>query len=207
MKPKKNRYFCQDARRTKMLFETEGSAKRFIQFNAEEILEEEGKAPVRAYFCISCAGWHVTSKSEEEHRYKSRIERYFEGRDIITKKDGNKLLEESIEQLTNAMVTFITAKDDLEKSKAVLNYNLVAEKFRKNMKDPVGAHKFRQWRTPLQRLGMFISQGTQTINEVFSDITKENKDYQNCRTILNKIEKGIKLKHQIDTPTLKKQET
>ena len=31
-----------------MLFETESSAKRFIQFNAEEILEEEGKAPEKS---------------------------------------------------------------------------------------------------------------------------------------------------------------
>lgn len=196
MRPIKNRYFCQDARRIKMLFETEGAAKRFIQFNAEEILEEEGKAPVRAYFCISCAGWHLTSKTAEQHRYKSRIERYFERKDIISDKDCNKLLAETLEELTNAIIEFITAKNDLEKSKATLAYNLVAEKFRKYMKDPMGANKFKQWRTPLLKLGWFISQPYQSLKEIFEDISKENKDYQNCRTILNKIEKGVKLKQQ-----------
>ena len=34
----------------------------FIRFNAEGIREENGVAPVRAYYCMFCASWHVTSK-------------------------------------------------------------------------------------------------------------------------------------------------
>lgn len=34
----------------------------FIRFNAEEMVEETGQAPVRAYYCETCCGWHVTSR-------------------------------------------------------------------------------------------------------------------------------------------------
>lgn len=44
-----------------MLFESEKNALNFIKFNADEIREENGKAPERAYYCDVCIGWHVTS--------------------------------------------------------------------------------------------------------------------------------------------------
>lgn len=62
MKPTKNRVFCYDCGRNKMLFETEKKANNFLKFNAEEIEEESGKRPVRSYFCQSCCGWHITSQ-------------------------------------------------------------------------------------------------------------------------------------------------
>jgi hypothetical protein len=37
-------------------------ADTFMKFNNAEIVEETGFAPTRAYFCIACAGYHVTSK-------------------------------------------------------------------------------------------------------------------------------------------------
>lgn len=64
MKPTKNRVYCRDCGRPKMLFETEKKAKTFIKFNSEIIEAETGYAPVRSYYCISCNGWHVTSKIE-----------------------------------------------------------------------------------------------------------------------------------------------
>lgn len=60
MKPK-NRVFCVQCNRSKLLFESESKAKNFIKFNAEEIRKENGKAPNRVYFCESCGGYHVTS--------------------------------------------------------------------------------------------------------------------------------------------------
>lgn len=62
MKPSKSVVFCRDAGRKKTIFETEKKAMNFISFNAAEIRRSGGFAPVRAYACISCGGWHVTSR-------------------------------------------------------------------------------------------------------------------------------------------------
>jgi hypothetical protein len=64
MKPTKNKVFCRDCERTKMLFETEKKANNFIEFNKEDIESEAGYAPQRSYFCIFCGGWHTTSIKE-----------------------------------------------------------------------------------------------------------------------------------------------
>ena len=61
MKPVKNRIFCIDCQRAKMLFESKSKAINFIKFNSDEIKNESGIAPKRVYFCKSCGGWHVTS--------------------------------------------------------------------------------------------------------------------------------------------------
>ena len=61
MKPVKNRIFCLDSQRTKMLFESKSKDLNFIKFNSDEIMHENGVAPKRVYFCNSCGGWHVTS--------------------------------------------------------------------------------------------------------------------------------------------------
>lgn len=50
MKPTRNRVFCRDCGRAKMLFETEKKADNFIAFNQEDIEIETGKAPKRSYF-------------------------------------------------------------------------------------------------------------------------------------------------------------
>lgn len=61
MKPTKNRVFCRDCRRVKMLFDTQEKADAFILRNQEQIKEESGYSPKRSYHCIVCGGWHVTS--------------------------------------------------------------------------------------------------------------------------------------------------
>lgn len=61
MKPTKNKVFCKDCERTKMLFETKKKAENFIKFNNTEIEKESGYSPQRTYYCIFCAGWHLTS--------------------------------------------------------------------------------------------------------------------------------------------------
>lgn len=63
MKPSKNRIFCIECQRPKMLFETKSKAINFIKYNSHEIMEENGVAPIRTYLCKSCGGWHVTSSS------------------------------------------------------------------------------------------------------------------------------------------------
>ena len=66
MKPKKNTIFCYGCHRSKMLFETKSKADNFIKFNKDNILEENGYAPVRSYYCEFCCGYHVTSNSSVE---------------------------------------------------------------------------------------------------------------------------------------------
>ncbi len=61
MKPTKNKIYCRDCGRTKMLFESEKKAQNFIKFNKDEIEEESGYSPQRIYFCLFCNGWHTTS--------------------------------------------------------------------------------------------------------------------------------------------------
>lgn len=63
MKPK-NRIFCMQCHRSKLLFETEKKAFNFIKFNADEIMEETGRAPNRVYYCSCCGGYHVTSSKK-----------------------------------------------------------------------------------------------------------------------------------------------
>lgn len=65
MKPTKNKVFCVSCKRPKMLFESQAKADNFILYNKEEIEEENGKAPVRSYYCRLCGGWHVTSSLSE----------------------------------------------------------------------------------------------------------------------------------------------
>ena len=61
MRPTKNRVYCYGCQRSKMLFESKAKADNFIAYNSEGIMEENGKAPVRSYYCELCGGYHVTS--------------------------------------------------------------------------------------------------------------------------------------------------
>lgn len=66
MKPTHNKVFCYGCRKHKMLFETQAKADNFIRYNSEGIMEENGKAPVRSYYCEMCGGYHVTSNPSSE---------------------------------------------------------------------------------------------------------------------------------------------
>ena len=74
MKPTKNTIYCYGCQRIKMLFETKAKADNFIRYNSEGIQEENGKAPVRSYYCGICGGYHVTSNpsATEGERLDSR---------------------------------------------------------------------------------------------------------------------------------------
>ena len=61
MKPKRNHIYCPDCGHAKILFESQRKALNFIAFNSRNIYLETGRAPVRAYYCMACGGWHVTS--------------------------------------------------------------------------------------------------------------------------------------------------
>ena len=71
MKPIRNRIFCPQCKRPKMLFESQKKADNFIEFNKSEIEENNRYAPCRSYYCPFCAGWHVTHHQNFD---ESRIE-------------------------------------------------------------------------------------------------------------------------------------
>ena len=77
MKPTRNRVYCPDYKGTKMLFATEVKANNFIRFNADEILEETGKAPIRSYYCEMCAGWHITSNPSQKYFIEKQYQATF----------------------------------------------------------------------------------------------------------------------------------
>lgn len=83
MKPK-NRVYCQSCKKSKLQFESESKALNFIKFNADEILEETGKAPIRAYYCNLCCCWHVTSAPDvgQDEKIKQRDEAFLTGQEI-----------------------------------------------------------------------------------------------------------------------------
>ena len=60
-----------------MLFPTKEKAERFMEYNSDEIDEETGRRPVRAYFCIACGGWHITSQ-EDSIQIHSAVDKYFQ---------------------------------------------------------------------------------------------------------------------------------
>lgn len=79
MRPK-NRVFCNLAGRPKMLFETEEKALRFLKFNTNNEDDwKKHKVPIRAYYCSSCMGWHLTSHRnynktlEDDEKYISSV--------------------------------------------------------------------------------------------------------------------------------------
>jgi hypothetical protein len=74
MKPIKNRFHCIYSGRVKMLFKTEKKANNFMKFNNDTIESENGYKPVRAYFCICCNGWHLTSKQLTGKKTVNKVE-------------------------------------------------------------------------------------------------------------------------------------
>lgn len=70
MKPIKNRFFCHECKKVKMLFKTEAQAENYLRFNAKEFAGKR-HVPVRSYYCNTCMGWHVTSIESAEY-YKGR---------------------------------------------------------------------------------------------------------------------------------------
>lgn len=109
IKPVKNRVFCVDAERAKMLFDTQNKADNFIKFNAEEIKDETGYAPKRSYYCMFCNGFHVTSSiksfglSKKERLLLNGIEKRREeknGKRPLEEIDMAQKIESKIERMT-----------------------------------------------------------------------------------------------------------
>lgn len=59
MKPLKTQVFC-PCGRSKMFFESEEKALKFMEFNNQHVQDSTGRSPIRAYYCKACCGWHLT---------------------------------------------------------------------------------------------------------------------------------------------------
>ena len=66
MKPK-HRIFCPQCGYAKMLFNSEKKANLYLLYNSNDVMEENGKKPIRSYYCEACGGWHVTSCKSFRH--------------------------------------------------------------------------------------------------------------------------------------------
>lgn len=103
MKPTRNKIHCPECGRTKMLFESEEKAINFMRFNNEQIIEETGKAPIRAYYCNACGGYHLTSNVIEK-KTKSWSEHVAYVTDML----------QAIEKCIGILETKIKSKEDVK---------------------------------------------------------------------------------------------
>lgn len=139
MKPTKNRVFCKDCGRLKMLFESEKKADTFIKFNSTEIEEESGFKPERSYYCVYCAGWHTTSQKdyiEIKSKTEVVVDLYQKRVDFkkVEQQRIEPLLEEIKERLKSSFdvvlknIEFLEspeAKFDKPKFKEILNLTII----------------------------------------------------------------------------------
>lgn len=77
MRPTRNQHKCPGCGYHKMVFNTFKEALRFMRFNSQEVKEENGKCPVRAYYCHDCKAYHLTSKLHTRSR-KDLVRRFGE---------------------------------------------------------------------------------------------------------------------------------
>lgn len=148
MKPKKNKVYCKDCGRFKMIFETEKKANNFIKFNSKEIDDESGISPNRSYYCLYCGCWHVTSskvklniKSKTElvlEQYEQKKEKLKQNKQILKKKQAiikakfNENLNEIEEQIKTIDNEIMSGKFDdciILLNKAFSQFKIVIEKY------------------------------------------------------------------------------
>ena len=101
MKPK-NRVFCPDCGRQKMVFESERKAQDFIRWNSGEI---PGGNRLHPYYCKACCGWHI-SHVEHREEYDSRMD---ERLSVYRESKSGKSWQRKLERLKR--------KDDPDKKK------------------------------------------------------------------------------------------
>ena len=139
MKPSKNRFFCKNCGKIKMLFETKKKADTFIKFNSLDIEKETANKPERSYFCTYCGGWHTTSK-QEFLSIKSRTEKVLNLYEQEKERDKErKILNAEIRKNLHMKYKLITQniaiienlKDNDDSKKAIEMLNFAFEEFEK----------------------------------------------------------------------------
>ena len=170
MKPKKNHVYCQSCHKSKIQFDTKKKADSFIKYNADEIYETSGHAPVRSYYCVTCCCWHVTSNASQE--VCERLDR----RDRKSLKTIIDL--ESAEQL---MQDYLTKIRQLVKpiEKDIKN-NKIDDAWEK-------MHEMRRYRNAMRRLSVNLlsTKATRKLNEA-TEVYDSTNIYLKQETVLAK---------------------
>lgn len=60
--PIKHYVWCAQCGRKKHLYKSQKAAEMAIMYNVEEMKKIGKELPSRAYYCVACGGWHLTSK-------------------------------------------------------------------------------------------------------------------------------------------------
>ncbi|MBP3679192.1 MAG: hypothetical protein J6I70_02610 [Bacteroidaceae bacterium] len=200
MKPTKNRVYCSDCGRIKMLFPSQEKADNFIAFNAHEIISEGYKAPERSYYCSSCGGWHVTKNPNNE---------YFQEQDLI--KNRVPEIKRQIREIVRLFHTGYNKKEVHEwKKKMERLKELCDELDEKSVglvpEKSMAAKCINQYEQSIERNLKKLIEKQQVVNEVnagqkaviTSEMTAMFKQLKEaCRTL--KIEKCIELANILNT--------
>lgn len=194
MKPKKNRIYCNACGGVRMLFPTEKKADNFIRFNADEIMDETGKAPVRSYYCSLCGGWHVTSSSSRDY-YESR--EYAETFDL---KQCHKVLDDMIRNLRHAYITrayedcykyIEDAYGELERAaKAGFDSSEFPNVVRWLVETAGGLHRYFRVGNP--KLNLCIGSLEKLIVELRNAAYAFTDDFSTCEKLLDEIDVEMK---------------
>ena len=194
MNPIRNSVYCTHCKGTKMLFPSEKKAMNFIRFNADEIMEETGKAPVRCYYCESCAGWHITSNSKKEYYIEKQYQATFNW------KESQKCLKESIANLRSAYLRrnymdcykyIEEAYTEIEKAERA-NIDKSEYEEEANYLEQVanGLHKICPGYNP--KLNLSIKSLDKLIEDLRNAGHSFTDDFSECEKLLNEIDMELK---------------
>lgn len=162
MKPTRNRIFCPQCKRPKMLFESQKKADNFIEFNKFEIEENNHYAPCRSYYCPFCAGWHVTHHQSFDESKIENIDTFIENcKNCNTVKTILPHTEEKVERMLNK-VKQIMKEGDYEACTGLLQ----------SAKELIGT--FRNNGTPTNRQVNSIEQYTSYIRKINARLGIQN---------------------------------
>lgn len=180
-----------------MLFPTEKRADNFIRFNADEIMEETGKAPVRSYYCELCGGWHVTSNSNQEYYIEKQYKETFNW------KESRKYLVGSIANLRSAYLSrkyldcykyIEEAYTEIEKAeRANIDYTEYEEEVSYLEKAANGLHKICPNYNP--KLNLSIESLDKLITELRSAAHSFTDDFSACEKLLDEL--NVEMKNAI----------
>lgn len=194
MKPKKNRIYCNACGGVRILFPTKKKADNFIRFNADEIMDETGKAPVRSYYCKLCGGWHVTSSSNRDY-YEAR--EYVETFDL---KQCHKVLDDMICNMRHAYITrayedcYKYIEDvymELERAeKAGFDSEEFPNVIKRLTETAGGLH--RHFRVGNPKLNSSIERLQKFKMDLLDEVQSYSGDYSICKAIIENMEAEMK---------------
>ena len=176
MKPSKSRQYCLDCGKMKTVFNSEGAAKKFIEYNSEDILNEGGYAPTRVYYCDMCCGWHVTHTHEYRGTSTSRRAVDF----LLDKRKGEKAIWDYLRDYVDTVISAIYHIQHHEPEQAYLEYNklaLIWEKVHANTSaKPKNRAKFKECGDLLGRIVAGDEEDSKLI-ELIRDVASVTRCY------------------------------